>query len=130
MSRCSRNHQDPYERLSSNAESLIRLRRVADRSDRSRERYFCGAALGLPASATLLDQGVASLLPAAGAVAALLVAFLIMMRRWGLKPSTAPTGDEVLARLEGSWGVMTPDVTSSQDEPRDAERRPDLALHH
>lgn len=52
-----------------------------------------------------------------------------MKRRWGLKPSTAPTDDEVLARLEYSWDVMALDVTSSPDEDRDVERRRDLALH-
>lgn len=72
---------------------------------------------------------MASLLPAAAAIAALLAAFFVMMRRWGLKPSTAPTGDEVLARLEDSWDVMAFDVTSPPDEARDVERRPDLALH-
>lgn len=129
MSKRTRNHQDPHAQLSSDAESLLRLRRIADLSGRSRARYLCGAALGPPVPGTLLDHGVASLLPAAAAIAALLAAFFVMMRRWGLKPSTAPTGDEVLARLEDSWDVMAFDVTSPPDEARDVERRPDLALH-
>ena len=129
MSKRSRNRQDPHPQLSPDAESLARLRRVADLSGRSRERYFCGAALGLPASGTLLDHGVASLLPAAAVIAALLAAFVVMMRRWGLKPSTAPTGDEVLARVEGSWDVIAANVTPSPDEDPDVQRRPDLALH-
>lgn len=129
MSRRGWNHQDPQAQVSSAAESLVRLRRVADLSGRSPERYLCGAALGLPVSGTLLDHGVTSLLPAAAVVAALLAAFFVMMRRWGLKPSTAPTGDEVLARLEGSWDVMALEVASSSDEDRDVEPRPDLALN-
>lgn len=127
MSKRSRNHQDPHPQLY--AESLLRLGRSADLSGRSRERYLCVAGLGIPASGTLLDHGVASLLPAAAVIAALLAAFVVMMRRWGLKPSTAPTGDEVLARLEGSWDAMALDVTSTPDEGPDVERRPDLALH-
>ncbi|MGI8614423.1 MAG: hypothetical protein ACR2KL_10850 [Nocardioidaceae bacterium] len=129
MSKGARNHQDPHPQLSPDAASLSRLRRVADLSGRSRERYLCGTALGLPASGTLLDHGVASLLPAAAVIAALLAAFVVMMRRWGLKPSTAPTGDEVLARVEGSWEAMALNVTSSPDEDPDVERRPDLALY-
>lgn len=130
MSKRTRNDQDPHAQLSSDAESLLRLRRIADLSGRSRGRYLCGAALGLPVPGTLLDDGVASLLPAAAAIAALLAAFFVMRRRWGLKPSTAPTGDEVLARLEDSWDdVMAFDATSPPDEARDVERRPDLALH-
>lgn len=128
MSKSSSN-QGPHVQLSSDAESLLRLRRMVHLSSPSHERYLCGAALGLPISGTLLDHGVVSLLPAAAAIAALLAAFVMMMRRWGLKPSTAPTGDEVLASLEGSWDVMALDVTSSPDEDRDVGRRPDLALH-
>ncbi len=126
MSKRSRNHQDPHPQLSPDAESL---RWLADLSGRSQDRYLCGAALGLPASGTLLDHGVASLLPAAAVIAALLGAFVVMMRRWGLKPSTTPTGDEVLARLEGSWDAMALDTTSTPDEGPDVERRTDLALH-
>ncbi|MGI8948447.1 MAG: hypothetical protein ACR2FV_10835 [Ornithinimicrobium sp.] len=129
MSKRSRNRQDPDAPLSLDAESLLRLGRIADLSGRSRERYLCVAGLGIPASGTLLDHGVASLLPAAAVIAALLAAFVVMMRRWGLRPSTAPTGDEVLARLEGSWDAMALDVTSTPDEGPDVERRSDLAMH-
>lgn len=127
MSNHSRHHQDPQ--LSPEAESLLRLRPLADLNERSQDRYLCGAALGLPASGTLLDHGVASLLPAAAVIAALLAAFVVMMRRWGLKPSTAPTGDEVLPRLEGSWDARGLDVASTPGESPDVERKPDLALH-
>lgn len=113
--------------VSSETESLLRLGKLAERSRPSRERYFCVAGLGIPASGTLLDHGIVSLLPAAVAVAALLAAFVVMARRWGLKPSTAPTGEEVLARLEVSWDVIALDVAASPSQGP-AEGRPDLAL--
>lgn len=58
------------------------------RTDRSATTYLCGTALGLPAASNLFDHGLLSLIPAALAGFCLLLAFVWMARRWGLRPAT------------------------------------------
>lgn len=57
------------------------------RDDRIGETYLCGTALGLPAASNLLDHGLLSLIPAVLAGFCLLLAFVWMSRRWGLRPA-------------------------------------------
>lgn len=87
-----------------------------------RSSYLCGGALGIPSASTVLDHGLSSLLPAAIVVLALGAAFVWMVRRWGIRPSTSPASRPAAAPAREPQpeyvSVLSEPIPAATSEPQ------------
>jgi len=95
---------------------------IDDAERGARTSYLCTGVLGIPSASAMLDQGVSSLLPAAIVVLALGAAFVWMVRRWGVRPSTSPVRQPAVAQAREPRpeyvSVLSEPIPAAPSEPQ------------